>query len=37
MNQEEGSLAMGRHMMVFIPVCLLLIKEDSLLQLLSGS
>ena len=36
-SQEEGSSAMGRNMMVFIPVCLQLVKEDSLLQLLSGS
>ena len=28
MSQEEGSSAMGRHMMVFIPDCLLLVKED---------
>ena len=37
MSQEEGSSTMGRNMMVFIPVCLLLVKEDSSLQLLSGS
>ena len=37
MSQEEGSSAMGRNMMVFIPVCLQLVKEDPLLQLLSGS
>ena len=37
MSQEEESSKMGRNMMVFIPVCLLLVKEESLLQLLSGS
>ena len=35
MSQEEESSAMGRNMMVFILVCLLLVKEESLLQLLS--
>ena len=29
MSQEEESSEMGRNMMVFIPVCLLLVKEES--------
>ena len=36
-QEEEESSEMGRNMTVFIPVCLLLVKEESLLQLLSGS